>query len=365
MSKLNITGLRLANQKLSASSFKSPAEVVGWMGAVQSQDYAGAKWAVALRAPGLTDADIEQAFTDGKILRTHVMRPTWHFILPEDIHWMLELTAPRVLAAIGYMDRQLGLDKIIIRRSNAALAKALQGGNQLTRSELGAILQRSRVNTDDLRLGHLLAHAEVDRIICSGGRRGKQFTYALLDERAPQARTLKRDEALAELTSRYFVSHGPATLQDFVWWSGLTTADARDGLEMNRSRLIQETVNDQTYWLADSTPLKKAKSLGVFLLPNYDEYTVSYTDRSAIFDVAHTDKLDSRGSILFQYVIVLDGQIVGTWKRTLKKNEVAVEIFPYIEFTKAEKKTVAAAADRFGNFLGLPLSLAYVENKNE
>src|SRR6185503_5208433 len=243
MTELNITGLRLANQKLSTSTFKSPAEVVSWLGAVQAQDYAGAKWAVALRAPGLTDSDIEQAFTDGKILRTHVMRPTWHFVLPEDIRWMLELTAPRVLAAIAYMDRQLGLDKAIIKRSNAILAKALQGGNQLTRAELGSILQRSRVNTDDLRLGHLLSHAEVDGIICSGGRRGKQFTYALIDERAPRARTLKRDEALAELTRRYFVSHGPATVQDFVWWSGLTTADARNGLEMNKSRLIQETAN--------------------------------------------------------------------------------------------------------------------------
>ena len=358
MPELNITGLRLANQKLSASSFKSPAEVVSWMGAVQSQDYAGAKWALALRAPGLTDADIEQAFTDGKLLRTHVMRPTWHFVLPEDIRWILELTAPRVLAAIGYMDRQLGLDKVIIRRSNAALAKALQGGNQLTRSELGSILQRSRVNTDDLRLGHLLAHAEVDGIICSGGRRGKQFTYALLEERAPQTRTLKRDEALAELASRYFVSHGPATLQDFVWWSGLTTVDARNGLEMNKSRLIQETVNDQTYWMVDSAPVKKDKSPTTHLLPNYDEYTVGYTDRSAIFDGTHTGKLDSRGSELAQYTIIINGQIAGTWKRTIKKREIIIELTPFGVMTKTQNKAIADAAESYGNFLDMPVLLS-------
>jgi len=364
MNNTEITRLRLYNQRLSSTIFKTAGEVVNWLGAVQSQDYAGAKWAVAQRTQGLTDNDIEQAFAEGKILRTHVMRPTWHFVLPEDIRWMLELTGPRILALMAYMDRQLGLDKSIFKKSNAALVKALRGGKQLTRAELATVYQQAQINIDGLRLAQLLGHAEVDGILCSGGRRGKQFTHALIDERAPQARILKRDEALTELASRYFLSHGPATLQDFVWWSGLTTADARKGLESIKSQLTQEMSGDQTYWLPNSTPSTKSSSSQAYLLPNYDEYTVGYTERSAIFDPSHTNKLDSRGGILFQYTIVLDGQIAGTWKRTIKKYEVVIEMTPFITLTKVQKQAITEAAERFGNFLGLPVSLTYKEKKN-
>src|SRR6266498_1240353 len=182
---LDILRQRLHNQLLSQTKFIQPSQVVAWLGAVQSQDYAGAKWALAQRTEGLTDAAIEQAFADGEILRTHVLRPTWHFVTPTDIRWMLELTAPRVRAAMAYMDRQLALDKAIFKKSNAALVKALRDSKQLTRSELTSVFQQAHINVDGLRLGHILMHAELDGIVCSGGRRGKQFTYALLDERAP------------------------------------------------------------------------------------------------------------------------------------------------------------------------------------
>jgi DNA glycosylase AlkZ-like len=365
MDNSDVIRLRLHNQRLATTTFKTAEEVVSWLGAVQAQDYAGAKWALAQRINGITDAEIEQAFTDGKILRTHVMRPTWHFVKPEDIRWMLELTAPRVFALTSYMDRQLGLDQTIFNKSNTTLVKALNGGKQLTRTELVTVYRQARINVDGLRMGQILGHAEVDGIICSGGKRGKQFTYALLAERAPQARTLKRDEALAELASRYFISHGPATLRDFVWWSGLTTTDARKGLDTVKSQLIRETVNDQTYWFTDSKSSQKQKSPAAYLFPNYDEYIIGYTDRSAIFDIDHTDKLDSRGNVLFQYTLALDGQIAGTWKRTLKKNEVAVEITPFISLTKAQKQAVTETVQHFGRFLGLPISLLYKEHTSE
>ena len=357
MKNFDITHLRLHNQRLSTTTFKKPADVVGWLGAVQSQDYAGAKWALGQRIKNAVDAEIEQAFNEGAILRTHVMRPTWHFVTPEDIRWMLALTGPRVNALSSHYYRRLELDNAIFKRSNALLTKALEGGKQLTRAELTSLLQKNGIATDDLlRFTYLIVRAELDGIVCSGARRGKQFTYALLEERAPHARTLERDEALAELAKRYFVSHGPATLRDFVWWSGLTTTDARKGLDSIRSKLINETENGSTYWFADSAPTEIPSST-VYLLPDYDEYTVGYTDRSGIFDGSHTSKLDSRGSELAQYTILVGGRIAGTWKRTIKKSEVTIEVKPFNTLTKAENRSIADAADRYGKFLGLPVRL--------
>jgi hypothetical protein len=213
---MNIIASRLHNQHISRPDFNTPAEAVQWLGAVQAQDYAAAKWALGLRMKAGSDPALDQAFADGTILRTHVMRPTWHFVTPSDIHWMLELTSKRINAAMSYNFRRLGLDASVFKRSNSALVEALRDGNQLTRLELVSILKHRGIKTDNLGFLHILMHAELDRLICSGARREKQFTYALLDERAPHAKTLKRDEALAELTRRYITSHGPATAQDYA-----------------------------------------------------------------------------------------------------------------------------------------------------
>jgi hypothetical protein len=348
---------RLRNQLLSRSGFSRPEDVVAWLGAVQSQDYAGAKWALSQRLKeAMTDAELDSAFNAGAILRTHVMRPTWHFVSPTDIRWMRELTAPRVRAALAPMDRQLGMDKSIFRQAKSVLSKALQGNRQLTRAELAPILNEAGVPVDGLRLGHLLMHAELDGIICSGARKGKQFTYALLEDRAPQAKTLDRDQALVELTRRYFRSHGPATARDFVWWSGLTMTDVRRGIEAIGSEFKHETVGDRTYWLPKSRPVSQPSSRA-YLLPSYDEYTVGYTDRSAIYDGANTDKLGSRESILTQ-TILIDGRIAGTWKRTLKKSEVVIDLAPFTMLDQAQSRAVVAAARKYGRFIGLPAVLS-------
>jgi hypothetical protein len=206
---------RLINQQIAETKFRNPKEIVAWMAAMQAQEYAMAKWAIGLRLPGLKNADIENAFNEGSILRTHLMRPTWHFVTPEDIRWMLMLTAPRVNAANAYSYRKFELDIEILKRCNDTIIKALQGGKQLTRATLKAALEQERIFADGLRLSYIMMHAELDGIICSGVRQGKQFTYALLDERVPPAKVLERDEALAELTLRYFTSRGPATVKDF------------------------------------------------------------------------------------------------------------------------------------------------------
>ncbi len=356
MAQFDIARLRLENQCISRSTFTDPAAVVQWLGAVQAQDYAAAKWALGLRLPGSTDDSIEQALTAGTILRTHVMRPTWHFVLPADIRWLLALTAPRVKAAMAYGNRQSELDEALFRQSNAVLTKALQGGKQLTRPELVAALQQAGIATNDLRFVHIMMRAELDGIVCSGARQGKQFTYALLDERAPQVRPFEREEALAELVTRYFASHGPATLADFVWWSGLTMTDARAGLALASCRLHCEVIDDQSYWCASFSPPAPDFAQAAYLLPNYDEYIVGYTDRRAVFDASHTNHLDSRGNVLFNHTLVLDGRIVGTWKRTLKKERVIFTPNFFTPLDAPATSAFAAVAERYGAFLSLAVS---------
>lgn len=357
MTDLNIAHLRLHNQLLSQSTYKEPGDVVAWMGAVQSQDYGAAKWALGLRLPGVSDDAIEQAFTNGAILRTHVLRPTWHFVSPADIRWLLSLTAPRVHAFNAYYYRKLEIDDAVCAHSSDVMAKVLAGGKQLTRAELVSALQQASIVADDpLRFTLLVMHAELDGIICSGARRGKQFTYALLDERVPPARTLDHDEALTECARRYFSSHGPATLQDFTWWSGLSKDEAKVGLEMVASHLLHEAIGSQTYWFPPASPREEPTALQAHLLPNFDEYTVSYTDRSALLDSSHKHKLDARSGIL-DYVVILNGEIVGYWKRTISKSIVAITLHPFAPLNEAGMLAFEEACNRYGEFVGKTVAI--------
>jgi hypothetical protein len=325
---------------------------------VQAQDYAAAKWAVGLRMKDGSDAALDRSLADGTIIRTHVMRPTWHFVTPADIRWMLDFTAPRVKAVLSYNSRKLGLDASLYKRCGSALAKALQGGKQLTRLELVAILKQRGIKTNNLGFIHILLHAELDAIICSSGRRGRQFTYALLEERVPHVQKLDRDEALAELTRRYFASHGPATVQDYAWWSGLTIADAKSGIELLKPRIKNEVVDGQTYWYAASMPPVKDNPHTAWLLPAFDEYMVGYTDRTVIIDPQHSKKLEGAAGALLNNSLVIDGRIVGTWKRTLKKYAVAIELKLLTSLNNAQTRALDTAIDRYAKFLDLPVLMA-------
>lgn len=357
MTIADIARWRLQNQRLSAPDFKKPVDVVKSLGAVQAQDYYGAKWAVGQRMCEATDAGIETAFSEGTILRTHVMRPTWHFVAPADIRWMLELTATRVNAAIGSYYRKVGLDDTLFRRTNKALAATLRGGKQLTRAALRDAVERAGVATGT-RFGFILVRAELDGVICSGARKDRQFTYALLDERVPAAKRLARDEALAELTRRYFTSHGPATVRDFVWWSGLTTADARAGVDMVQRRLVKEVIDGASYWLPSSaTPAAKRASPRAYLLSPYDEYLVAYRDRSAAID-STLGMWPIGSNPIFSSPIVIDGRVAGKWTRTLTKGTAIISVSPFRAFTSAQRQAVRDAAHRYGAFLGMTVVLA-------
>jgi hypothetical protein len=357
MTHSDLVRRRLRNQRIEVAPLGTAREVVDWLVAVQAQDYAGAKWALGLRMQGATDGDVERAFADGAILRTHVMRPTWHFVAPPDIRWLLALTAPRVHAVNATMYRKLALDRAILRRSNDELAKALEGGKQLTRDELREALERAGIAVDSgLRLAYFMMSAELDGVICSGARRGKQFTYALLDERVPDFRVPVGEEALVALVLRYFMSRGPATVQDFAKWSGLTIADARRGLEAVKSQFQQEMVDGQTYWYAASL-LGDVSSPVAHLLSVYDEYISSYKDHSILGTPEAAARLAALGNDL-SYIVVVDGRVVGVWKRTVKKNAVMIESHLFAPLTPAEDAAIALAAQQYGAFLQLPAVLS-------
>ena len=354
---MDIAALRLRNQRLVDPDFKSPADVVAHLGAVQAQDYAAAKWAVGLRMRKATDATVERAFNEGLILRTHVMRPTWHFVPPGDIRWMLDLTSARVKSVLASYDRKHGHTADFYRRCNAIIGKALRGGDFLTRRELGSRLEDGGIPRRGQRLGHILVNAELDGLICSGPRLGKQLTYALLEKRAPKAKRLPREEALAKLALRYFTSHGPAQLGDFAWWSGLSAREAARGLALIERKLVRETADGKTYWLSprsDAAPIERplARLLSLFV-----EYAIAYKDRSDISDRRDVERMLSLGNAL-QTVLVLNGKAAGTWKRAIGKDKIEISLAPFRKLTKLERGAIESEAERYGKFLGLPAVVA-------
>jgi hypothetical protein len=352
-----ILGERLGNQQLIRPDGRDPAAVVARFGAMQAQDYPGAKWAIGLRAPDCHDADIEQAFTDGKILRTHVLRPTWHFVAAADVRWLLSISRDRVHQANAYYYRQSGLDAKTLKRGCAMIHRALEGGTALTRAELAEHLRRAKIPAEGLKLNYLVMHAELDAVISSGPRRGKQFTYMLLDERVPSSRTLDRDDAIAELTKRYFASHGPASVRDFVWWSGLTVKQARQGIEAAGPDLHQGSIDGITYWGFKRRADVRVPRHSAFLLPNYDEYLIAYKDRGAVVDADRAANIAARIGGAFSHHLIIDGRLAGSWQRTLEPASVVIDVAPYRPLTPTQQRAVAGAADCYGEFLGLPATM--------
>jgi len=339
---------RLANQQLTTRNFSKPEELVRWMGCIQSQDIAGAKWAIGSRIRNITEADIDKSFNEGKILRTHVLRPTWHFVSPDDIGWMLELTAPKVKMLSRGMLKKWEIDDSILKKSKKVIEKVLTGGKQLTRDEVAAALKKGKINTDELRITLLLMDAELDGLICSGARSGKQMTYALLEERVPLSQRMDRDAAIAALTSRYFISRGPATVADLAWWSGLSLADAKMGIALNMHTLVHEVVAGISYWCSPLLVAPPTPKHSVFLLPAFDEYNVAYKDRSHSLLAEHRTVT---GHGIAKPVIIIDGQVGGTWKRTEYKNNLQVEVQMFSSVNKRLQQEMTSAAKAYAQYL--------------
>ena len=344
---------RMSNLGLLDGRFGTPEEAVRRLCGVQSQDYGPAKWSIAMRTRGIRDEAMDKIFNAGALVRTHVLRPTWHFVLPEDIRWMLKVTGPRVQALNAYMYRREELDETILNKSTKVLSRALGGCNYLTRNEVAEVLDRAGITAGRSRLAYIMMNAELNGTICSGPLRGKQHTYALIDERAPQARTLTFDEALGELTLRYFTGHGPATVKDFKSWSSLTVAEINKGLDMAGPLLEQEHIGGRNYRFSGSPQSPKVTSPTVHLVQGYDEFIMGYSESRHVLDAAEVTKLPRVGRATFNHVVLLDGRLAGHWKRTVKKDSVIIQAALNSPFDAAQDLALQIAADSHGEYLGL------------
>lgn len=353
---MDIGALRLHHQQIANSRLKTPEQVVAWMGGMQAQDYPGAKWSIGLRLTNTTDADVERAIAERRIIRTWPMRGTLHFVAAADVRWMLALTSPGNIAGAKRRRQQLELDDATLARCRKLFTKALRGGKQLTRDELYAVLERANISTAAQRGYHILWNSALHGLICFATS-GKEQTFALLDEWVAPATEKTRDEALAELALRYFSSRGPATLQDFSWWSGLGAGDARAGLEAVKSHLLQETMNEQPCWMPPNIAVPEAKG-NAFALPGFDEYLLGYKDRNAVLDAKHAEKVCPGGNGMFASTIVINGRVAGTWKLTIKKSSIEIIATPFAPLTRSQRNAFTEAAERYAAFMGLPAVFA-------
>ncbi len=355
ISAADISWQRLASQQIQPAYAKQPFDVVSRMGMIQAQDYLGALWAVGLRMQEASEADVERALAERSIVRTWPARGTLHFAAAADVRWMLDLLSARTIAGRAGRFSELGLDEETFSQSRNVIVTHLEGGCRLTREEIFPLLEAAGISTAGQRGIHILWRLAQAGLICFGPRRGKQQTFVLLDEWIPPAPKYEREQALAELARRYFSGHGPATLKDYTWWSGLTISEAKAGLEMIKQELVEEVYDGQHTWRADNPVPPSEDTQVVHLLPGFDEYLVGYQDRSAVLDGQYARRANNGGGIL-NPVILSGGRVVGTWKRTIKKS--GVEVIPdwFSVPTPAQAGVFEAAAQRYGAFLGLPVS---------
>lgn len=341
---MDIPQLRLHNQHITHQPFEQPAALVKWMGALQGQDYPGAKWSIGLRLPGSTDAAVEQAIADQRILRTWVMRGTLHLVTAEDLRWMVELVAPGQIHANTRRYKQLELDDKTLARSSDIIAKAVQN-QPLTRRQLLEALEQEGISTAGQRGVYMLQRASLDGLVAQTIMQGNNNpTFIPI----PKAKSMPKNEAIAELAQRYFNSHGPATLKDFTRWSGLSAADARAGFEAIKSKLSELEIDGQSYW---HTEAKAASKPGVYLLSAFDEYLLGYQDRSAVLDTRHTKHIFPGGGT-FHPAIVTDGQVVGRWQASVKKDTITIT--PSLFGDAPADDALDATAQAYGKFMGLP-----------
>jgi hypothetical protein len=350
VSELELVRRRMAAQRLTGSGRGSAADVVRSLGAVQAQEFAEAKWSLAERMAGEpTEAEIDAAFDRGDFVRVHVLRPTWHFVAPEDLRWMQALTAPRVHAANRPYYRQQGLDEAALNRGAEIVATALADG-PLTRKEVREALASAGMELEPMAAGYLLHHAELEALICSGPRRGKQHTYALVSDRVPAAPEMDPDAALAELARRYLTGHGPASAHDFAWWSGLTVTSARRGIESLGDELGAEEGPDGSTLFRPSDSPRPATGSGGHLIPMYDELGVAFRGVRMVYAEQPPEGSMARP-------ILVEGVTVGSWKRTLGRDSATLEATLFADLDAEAKGALGEVAERFGRFLGLPVRL--------
>jgi len=348
---LDIPHLRLQAQQIAGTHFDSATELVSYMGALQAQDFYMVKWAIGIRLPNTKEEEIETLIEKGELLRTHLLRPTWHLVAAKDIHWLLELTAPHIIAAQKGRHKELGLTEGVLTKSQHVIEKAFKKAEQLTREELVEELEKAKIATNENRAAHLLFMSELNGLLCSGASKGQRSTYRLLEERVKKTAPLSKDEALTKLVQLYFTSRGPATVQDFMNWSSFALTEVKKAMEDLPSHIVSETVAGNTFWWSDKVSLTSKQKPSLYLLPAFDEYIIGYKDRSAVLDTVHHKTAVSNNGI-FWPTIAWDGQVIGIWKRTIKKESVVIAPQFFQPPTAAIQKSMTKAVKYYGDFLG-------------
>jgi hypothetical protein len=349
MNIIDIAHIRLRSQLISDSGFEHPEDVVAWMGALQAQDYNGAKWSIALRLPSPKHSEIEQSILNKRIVRSWPMRGTLHFVSAKDFRWMLALLAPGIIASGAHRNRQLELDDAVFRRTRELIFNALQKNFRLTRQEIFKVLESEGILTKNQRGIHIIQRHALEGLICFGPHRDKQPTFVMLDSWVPAIAELSKEEALYSLAIRYFKSHGPATLKDFIWWSGLKVADARIALDSCKSILIC-IKQEYEYWFDRDVKSAVNAPKQVYLLPGFDEYVLGYTNRSDVIESKFVKKITPGGG-LFYPTVVIEGKIVGNWKTIRSKKEERVEILPFTSIKSSLRKEATNAGNKYLNYL--------------
>lgn len=349
LTEREIVRLRLRNQGLTAVRWSRPEDVVSGFGAMQSQEHEIAKWSVGKRLHGAGQGDIDAALDDGRILRTHVLRPTWHYVSRADYRWVLGLSGPRVHRQNGYSYRLHGIEGRLAARTQRVMAEALEGGRSLTRQELAAELAARKIDASGQRLAYIVMHAELDLVLTSGPQRGKKQTYALVEERVPASPAPDRDESLGELARRYFTSRGPATEKDFSWWSGLTMKDVRRGIGVAGDALESAEVEGRMYHFAPPDRDDDASQRADFLMQAYDEYVIAYSESRRLLDRAG---LFARNRTRFYNPIVIDGQVVGFWRYSPGSRSRTIDIELMRALDGREREAFDGAVDALSRFAG-------------
>jgi len=348
MENKNFTAIRLVNHQLSGTEYTTPRQIVAYFGMMQAQDFNSAKLDIGVRLSECTEKQIHEAFDNGEILRTHVLRPTWHFVTPENIRWMLRLSANRILQSMKSRDRDLGLNEEVYTKCYRIIEKSFEKEDNITREGLANILYDAGIKLNSSQMNHIVTGAEANGIICSGVLCGKTQTYALLEKRVPAAKPLTKEESLVKLARIYFTGHGPAALHDFVWWSGLSVGEARQGLESVQAEFISEMIDGQRYWMPDINFQPASAGNALHLLPAFDEYIVGYKDRTAVLaSEVHRKAVSSNG--VFRPVVVKNGRVIGLWKKAASGKKI-ITLSPFEPIDDATQQLIDTAAKRLQAF---------------
>jgi hypothetical protein len=351
----DIARWRLRSQHLVRPHAGTAIDVVGGSLAVQAENPGQSGWAVAARTEAPSRDEVRSALADGNLIRTHVLRPTWHYVLAEDIGWLLELTGPRVRRTTEAQLRgPIGYDTPGLERAAAAVVAVLEEGSDRTRSQLAAGVRDHGVDIDGQGLMILLAHLELDQLICSGRPAGDRHTYALFSRRVHKPRRLDRDEALGELARRYFTGHGPATERDLAYWATLTLTDVRRGIVIAGDGLASFEHDGRTFWHAPGEPPGRRGEPTALLLQILDEMYRGYQDSRWVLDAAGIVPRAREAAI---GMALVDAQLVAATKRRVTAASVVFELTPHRSLRPWERRELQRAADRYGTYLGLPAVL--------